>query len=51
LQKFKMYRFGQTNGDTMSKENLKNVQRIGCTLFDKKAGAFELEIESIIFSY
>lgn len=49
LHEFKMYRFGRTNDETMTKENLKNVQRIGCTLFDKKAGDFELEIKSIEF--
>ncbi len=50
LNQFKKYRFGQTDGTKMNSENLKNVIRIGCTLFDKQAGDFELEIESIEFN-
>lgn len=49
LMEFKAYRLGETTGDLLSKEVLKEIIRIGFINGEKKEGAFSLEVDYISF--
>jgi NADH dehydrogenase [ubiquinone] 1 alpha subcomplex assembly factor 1 len=49
LMDFKAYRLGKTTGDSLSKEVLKKIIRIGFINGEKKEGSFSLEVDYISF--
>ncbi|MEM9887035.1 MAG: CIA30 family protein [Bacteroidota bacterium] len=49
LSTFKELQLGQQTGKTLSKEELKKIVRIGLITNEKKEGAFEVEVDYILF--